>query len=279
MLKNRLDILVAIFFKSRLFRKYQSMNSHKLKKLYDYSLKRKRNDDTDDDSNSDEDETPQPSSRPSKLLSSLFGKGAFNHIYFYDDVELETCLELTKKIRATEKRIKEMQLKCDLGEDFTPKIYLHISSFGGSIFAGFSVIDAILQSKVPVVTILEGGSASSAILISLAGHERWMGEYAYMLIHQLSSGHWGKMADIEDDFENLQELMRRIKQHITRFSNGKCTGKELDEILKHNIWWTAKDALQYGLIDKIITGDSDTIGNSLNVSRRLRSSSSKKSKK
>jgi ATP-dependent Clp endopeptidase proteolytic subunit ClpP len=239
--------------------------------------KRNKNNEPDSDDSSEE-SSPIKSLPSSKLLNNIFGKSfghddndekeAFNHIYFYEDVDLDSCLHLSRKIRATAKKIQEMQLKCDLGDDVTPKIYLHISSFGGDIMAAFSVIDTMLQCKIPIVTILEGGCASCAILISVAGKERWMGEYAYMLIHQLSSGMWGQMDKLENEMENLKELMRRIKNHLIRFSNGKCSGKELDDILKKDMWWTATDALEYGLIDRIITGDKKEIGNSLNVAKR-----------
>ena len=194
-------------------------------------------------------------------------KGKENHLYFYDDVSKESALKLCKKLRATELKLLEMSLKLDMD---APKIYLHINSFGGCIFSAFSIIDTILQSKIPVVTILEGSSASAATLISVAGHERWMSEYAYFLMHQLRGGNWGKMNEIDDDYDNLQEMTRRIKEHYVRFSRGTMTDKCLDEILLHDIWWTAKDCFENGLIDKIITGNIDMIGNCINTTKKVK---------
>ena len=65
-------------------------------------------------------------------------------------------------------------------------------------------------SQFPIVTIVEGAVASAATLISVYGQERWMTQHSYMLIHQLSSGCWGKMEEIEDDYQNLKELMDHI---------------------------------------------------------------------
>ena len=251
----------------------------KRRRLYNYKFKK-----SDDSYDSSEDSAPPlPSIFPGMLAtSSLFGKllnkdddehGKVNHIYFYDTVEQDSCLSLCKKIKSTALKLEELMLKYDLKE--TPQIYLHISSYGGCIFSAFGVVDTILQSKIPIVTIIEGASASAATLISVAGHERWIGEYGYMLIHELRSGNWGKMSDLEDDFDNCQELMRRIKQHYVKFSNGKCAGDKFDEILKHDIWWSAKDCLEFGLVDKIITGTPDEIGNCINVAKKHSSSSKK----
>ena len=52
------------------------------------------------------------------------------------------------------------------------KIYLHINSFGGSVFASLATIDSIRNCKYPVVSIIEGAAASAATLISVVCHER-----------------------------------------------------------------------------------------------------------
>ena len=78
-------------------------------------------------------------------------------------------------------------------------IYLHINSYGGIIFDALTAIDVIKACKVPVYTIIEGATASAGTLISVVGDKRFIRPNAHMLIHQLSSGCWGKMMEIEDD--------------------------------------------------------------------------------
>lgn len=191
--------------------------------------------------------------------------GKMNHLYFYDEVDRDSCLELAQKINKMGTELQILSLNYDLDE--IPKIYLHINSLGGCVFSAFTVIDAILQSKVPVVTIVEGACASAATLISVSGHERRMGEYGYFLMHQLRSGSWGKMNEITDEYDNCMEIMRRIKSHYIRFSNGLFKEEDLNGILEHDIWWTAKDCVEYGLIDKIMTGTAESIGNCINISK------------
>ena len=132
-------------------------------------------------------------------------------------------------------------------------IYLHINSFGGSVFSAFSVIDTIKNSKIPVVSIIEGAAASAATLISVMCDYRIIYENSYMLIHQLSSGTWGKMSELEDEMENLKELMaaiRKIYKESTNIPDG-----EINEILKHDLWWNPQICLQKGLVDEIKTTD------------------------
>ena len=51
-------------------------------------------------------------------------------------------------------------------------------------------------------------------MISVVGKERYMHKHAYMLIHQLSAGSWGKYSDLVDDMENNTRLMEMIKNYI-----------------------------------------------------------------
>jgi len=241
----------------------------KSKTLYNYKYRA-------NEEESDEEPEKGGSGLGALMLGSLLGKmgkpdedepkGKANHIYFYDDVHRDSMLELSKKIKNTALEIQKLSLRYDLQE--TPKIYLHINSLGGCIFSSFTVIDTILQSEVPVVTIVEGACASAATLISVAGHERWIGEYGYFLMHQLSSGNWGKMTELEDEMDNCAELMRRIKAHYVRFSNSEFQENQLDNILKHDIWWTAKDCLENGLVDKIMSGKASDIGNCINMTKK-----------
>jgi ATP-dependent Clp endopeptidase proteolytic subunit ClpP len=171
-----------------------------------------------------------------------------NHIYFDDDVTRASCRRLISKI--DELNIKLGKLECDFDIENPPKIYLHINSFGGSVFSAFSVIDTMRRSKYPIVTIIEGASASAATLISVYGQERWITQHAYMLIHQLSSGCWGKMTEIEDEYDNLRE----ITNHIMKIYEEKThlTSTQLRKLLKHDHWWSAEKCLESGLVDKII---------------------------
>ena len=171
-----------------------------------------------------------------------------NHIYFYSEVTRNSIFALTTLIREVEQ--DNMALANTLCIDPIP-IYLHISSFGGSVFAAFTAIDVIMACQVDVITIIDGASASAGTLMSVVGKQRFMRPNSYMLVHQLSAGSWGKMCELEDDFTNNKRLMEQIRTIYKEHS--KIPKKELNEILKHDLWWDADTCLKYGLVDDLWT--------------------------
>ena len=69
----------------------------------------------------------------------------------------------------------------------------------------------------------------------MAGKKRFITPHSYMLIHQLSSSLWGKFNEIEDEFENLQNLMKLIKNIYQEKCQLPKSGKNsLNNILKHD---------------------------------------------
>jgi ATP-dependent protease ClpP protease subunit len=71
-----------------------------------------------------------------------------------------------------------------------------------------------------------------------------------MLIHQLSTNFWGTYSRFEDEKENLDLMMKTIKDVYKKYT--KVPMKSLDEILKHDLLWDAKKCLDMGMIDEII---------------------------
>ena len=170
-----------------------------------------------------------------------------NRLYFYSEVTRSKNLTLNKSI------VELANYYAAIGTNLSTEpanLYLHINSYGGSVFAGLSSVDYIINSKVPVTTIIDGCAASAATLMSVVGHRRLMHRHSYMLIHQLSSGMWGKYEELKDDMENNENLMKVIKDIYIKHTN--IPKRELDKILKHDLWWDAKTCLKYGLIDEII---------------------------
>ena len=169
-----------------------------------------------------------------------------NHIYFHSEVDRDSIFELCALIREAEEECVLTSFKLNI--DKVP-IYIHINSFGGSIFAAFGAIDVIKSCKVPIYSIIEGASASAGTLISIVAEKRYIRPNAHMLIHQLTSGCWGKISEIEDEFKNLQDLMKKIKQIYS--DNASIPRKELNELLKHDLWLDATKCLKYRLVDEL----------------------------
>lgn len=170
-----------------------------------------------------------------------------NRLYFYSEVTRAKNLTLNKSIVELANYYQSISNTLNAPP---AELYLHINSYGGSVFAGLSSVDYILNSKVPVTTVIDGCAASAATLMSVVGKRRLMHKHSYMLIHQLSSGLWGKYEDLKDDMENCDSFMKTIKDIYEEHTN--IPKKELAKVLKHDLWWDAETCLKYGLIDEII---------------------------
>lgn len=170
-----------------------------------------------------------------------------NRIYFYSGVTRPKILKLNKGIFNLN---ISMLSKTGPLEYLPPPIKLHINSYGGSVFAGLAAVDYIKNSKIPVHSVIDGCAASAATLMSVVAERRYMHKHACMLVHQLSGVMWGKFQEMQDDMENSEMLMKKIKDIYREHT--KIPKREMDNILKHDIWWEAEKCLEYGLIDEII---------------------------
>ena len=170
-----------------------------------------------------------------------------NTIYFYSEVTRPKILLLNKTIDTI--GISLLNQANTLRNSGPAKLYLHINSFGGSIFAGFAAVDYIKSSPVEIVSIVEGCAASAATLLSTSAPHRQIRKSAYMLIHQLSSGMWGKFEEMKDAMENNDLFMRMIKEHYHEHT--KIPKRKLNEMLKRDLWFDAETCLDYGLVDEI----------------------------
>jgi ATP-dependent protease ClpP protease subunit len=129
-------------------------------------------------------------------------------------------------------------------------IRLTIQSHGGSVFPALALTDQIRLLAVPVDTIVSGFCASAATFLSLAGRRRYMTRHSRMLIHEIKAGFWGKMSALVDDLDNMQKLSQLIISYYERHT--KLTREALVEILKRDVYWSAEECLERGLIDEII---------------------------
>lgn len=230
-------------------KKFNKTNTWDFSFKKEKSEKKKRTKQSDDSDEEKEIKLPKLPKLDSDFeATSIERKG--NHIYFYSEVSRDSIFTLNMLINEVEE--ENLIGSITYGIDPIP-IYLHINSYGGSVHAALSCIDTIKACKVPVYTICEGAIASAGTLISVVGTKRFMRPSAYLLIHQLSSGFWGKMAEIEDEYINLKSLMKKIRSIYKEHCN--IPKKELKEILKHDLWWDYKKCLEKGLVDGLYPMD------------------------
>jgi ATP-dependent protease ClpP protease subunit len=173
-----------------------------------------------------------------------------NRIYFYAEVSREKVLQLVRAIRQL--NIEQESKKRELGLTEPIPIYIYINSFGGEIFAGLSVMDEILNSTAPIITVVDGCCASAATLFSVVAKQRLIKRHAYMLVHQLTSGCWGKHQEFLDELQNQKQLMKMIKDVYREYT--KLPVNKIDEILKYDLWFDAKTCMRFGLVDGVVNG-------------------------
>ena len=223
----------------------------------DYSIKRKRSVMMSDKLYDDNDDNKSNETKKSKEEDTYqlgeFSSGTINvednHIYMYCDIKTSYIYDLNRHISSINRKYKDVQSNHRWIKMNPEAIYLHINSFGGSLYAAFTAIDIIERSEIPVHTIIEGASASAATLISIVGKKRYITPNAYMLIHQLSSWVSGKMNEISDEYVNLTKLTDKIKEIYKKYTN--IPEDNLDDLLKHDLWWDSDKCKSVGLVDEI----------------------------
>lgn len=171
-----------------------------------------------------------------------------NTVYFYSDISVIACSELNRLLREVDIRLNQAKLSMD-NETFEPIIHLRINSYGGDVLAGLSTVDTIRSLKSHVYTYVEGAAASAATLITVAGKKRFIGKNSMMLIHQLSSVCSGTFERLNDEQQNNRRIMDLIKSIYKQYT--KIPMKELETILKRDLWLDSDTCLKYGIVDKI----------------------------
>ena len=142
-------------------------------------------------------------------------------------------------------------------QDPDKDIALYINSPGGDIYSGLGIIDTMNYIKPDVSTICVGRAASmgAMILASGAKGKRFALPNSMVLIHQPSSGVQGQQTDIRIVAEETSYLRRHLNQMLS-----DATGQPFDRIeadTERDNYMRAQEALEYGLVDKVITSRAD----------------------
>lgn len=175
-----------------------------------------------------------------------------NHIYFYSEVDSDRCLALVKSLREIDSRLRNEHSSRSLSAQEYPyvPIWLHINSPGGALFTAFGVADQIATLKTPVLSVVEGYAASAATILSLSCTKRFILANSFMLIHQLSSGHWGKYEEFKDEMKLLDMAMRNLTNFYVKRT--KINVDMLQDFLKRDSWFNAEQCVELGLVDAIL---------------------------
>ena len=138
-------------------------------------------------------------------------------------------------------------------EDPGKDIHLYINSPGGSVTAGMAIYDTMQYIKCDVSTMCLGMAASMGAFLLSGGAKgkRYALPNAEIMIHQPSGGAQGQATEISIAAEHILKTKKKLNEILAA-----NTGKPYDVIAadtERDNWMTAQEAMNYGLIDSVIT--------------------------
>ena len=171
----------------------------------------------------------------------------------YSRLLKERIIFLGEEVHETTASLIVAQLLFLESEDPGKDIHLYINSPGGSVTAGMAIFDTMNYIKCDVSTICIGMAASMGAFLLAGGAKgkRFALPNAEVMIHQPSGGAKGQATEIQIAAENILKTKKKLNQMLA-----DNTGKPYEvvaEDTERDHWMSAEEALDYGLIDGIIT--------------------------
>ncbi len=187
---------------------------------------------------------------PTVIERTSDGERAFD---IYSRLLTERIIFLGEDVNEHTANIVVAQLLHLAYDDSKKDIKLYINSPGGSVYDGFAIYDTIQYISPDVQTIGIGVQASMGAFLLSSGTKgkRSILPNSRVMIHQPSSGTQGKISDQEITLKEGIYLKHRLNEILA-----KNTGQKLSKIEKdtdRDFWMGAKEALEYGLVDHVIT--------------------------
>lgn len=136
-------------------------------------------------------------------------------------------------------------------------IMIYINSPGGLVTAGLAMYDTMQFVKCDIATLVIGQACSAGSLLAMAGTKgkRYALRNSRIMIHQPSGGYSGQATDILIHAEEITKIKSRLNEMYAEH-----TGKPIEEIndaMERDKFMSPQEALDFGLVDKIITHRSD----------------------
>lgn len=168
---------------------------------------------------------------------------------------MDRIIFLGTQVTDTSANIIQAQLlyldSVDPGKD----VNIYINSPGGSVYAGLGIYDTMQYIQSDVSTICTGMAASMAAVLLVAGQKgkRLALPHSRVMIHQPMGGIQGQASDIEITAREILKLKDELYRIISEHS-----GQPMEKVAKdsdRDYWMTAAEALEYGMIDRVLVND------------------------
>jgi len=186
------------------------------------------------------------------------GMGLDDHIY--NRLLKDRILFLGSEVRDDNANAICAQLLLLAAEDPDKDIWLYINSPGGSVTAGMAIYDTMQFIQPDVATVAMGLAASMGQFLLSAGAKgkRYALPHARVLMHQPLGGIGGSASDIKIQAELILHMKKTMAELIA-----EQTGQTIETITRdsdRDRWFTAPEALAYGLVDQVVRNSRDVSG-------------------
>ena len=131
-------------------------------------------------------------------------------------------------------------------------IYMYISSPGGEVMAGLSIIDVMNHIDSPVHTVAMGMVASMASVLLSAGDRRHILPNAQVMLHQPLGGAQGQASDIEITAKQILKIKEKLNRMLAQATRREI--EEIEKVTDRDSYFDAREALDFGLVDEILGG-------------------------
>lgn len=193
-----------------------------------------------------------PNFIPSVIEKNSHGERAYD---LYSRLLKDRIIMLDTDVNSHSASLVVAQMLFLESDNNTMPINFYINSPGGSVMDGLSIYDTMQFINSPVHTIVMGQACSMGSFLANAGEagHRYMLPNARHMIHQPSGGARGMASDIAISYHEIEYLKKRLTQlYVDHNSKGK-TYEDFDNDMDRDKFMSATEALEYGLIDHIIT--------------------------
>tara|TARA_Y100000996_G_scaffold99951_1_gene72225 strand:- start:429 stop:1040 length:612 start_codon:yes stop_codon:yes gene_type:complete len=139
-------------------------------------------------------------------------------------------------------------------ESENPKkeISFYINSPGGIVWSGLAIYDTMQYVSSKIMTICVGQAASAGSLLLTAGDKdmRFSLPNSRIMVHQPSGGYQGQVTDIEIQTTEIKKTKERLNEIYAKHTGKKIN--EISNIMERDKYFSPKEAISFGLIDKIV---------------------------
>lgn len=175
-------------------------------------------------------------------------------LFFTKQVDQSSIGDITQKIieiNNDDEQLKKIFSIYNLKYEPEP-IKLYIDSYGGYVYQCFGLLSVMERSKTPIHTIVTGCAMSCGFMMLISGHKRFAHKLSTPLYHQVSSGTFGTVKEMEEQLQETKRLQEQLENIVKEKTN--ISKKKLKEILDNKKDWymTSEEALELGVIDEIL---------------------------